>query len=89
MFCIYLVDNQFVFYKLRWLFCIIHSLLHNGEKKTIIKNITYNGGFGDFMVIFIIAFVLATISLLNFFNGIIKTHLIANIRALKIRLIFR
>ena len=54
------------------------SLLHNGEKR-INKNTRYNNGFDDFRVILIIAFVLATITLLIFFDGIIRrTHLIAN-----------
>ena len=48
------------------------------KKKTINKNITYNGGFDDFSVILIVAFVLATLSLLILFDGKIRTHLIAN-----------
>ena len=55
------------------------SLLHNGEKR-IYKNTRYHDGFDDFMVILIIALVLATITLLFFFfDGIIRrTHPIAN-----------
>ena len=63
---------------------ILHSsqsLLHNGEKR-INKNTRYYGGFDDFMVILIIAFVLATITLQIFFDAIIRrTHLIANIKS--------
>ena len=43
------------------------------------KNTRYNGCLVNFWVILIIAFVLATITLLIFFDGIIKrTYLIAN-----------
>ena len=42
------------------------------------KNTRYYGGFNDFRVVLKIAFVLATITLLIFFDGIIRrTHLIA------------
>ena len=50
------------------------------EKKELIRTLdNHNGGFDDFKVILIIAFVLATITWLIFFDGIIRrTHLIAN-----------
>ena len=48
-------------------------------KKKINKNNRNNGIFDYFRVILIIAFVLATITLLIFFDGIIRRkHLIAN-----------
>ena len=47
--------------------------------KKIDKNIRYNGGFDYFRVILFIALVLATITLLIFFDGIMRRkHLIAN-----------
>ena len=53
------------------------SLLHNGEIR-INKNTRYNGGFDHFRAILIIAFVLATITLLIFSDGTIRrTRLIA------------
>ena len=54
------------------------SLLHNSEKR-INKNTRYNGGYDDFRVKLIIAFVLSTITLLILFDRKIRrTHLIAN-----------
>ena len=59
MLCIYLIDNQFVFHKLWCLFCINHN-----DEKRMNKIFRYNGGLMILILIFIIALVSATITLL-------------------------
>ena len=64
MLCIYQIDNW-----LWWLFCINNKVFFIMVKKRINENTRYNGGFDDFRVVLIIAFVLATITLLTFLMG--------------------
>ena len=59
-------------------------------KKRINKDIRYNGAFDYFRDIFIIASVLATVTLLIFFVGIIRRkHLIANKKSTQNTLYFQ
>ena len=58
--------------------------------RELMKTPRYNGGFDDCMVILISAFVIASITSLFFFDGVIRiTHLIANRKSAKIRKIFK